>query len=244
MMPELQVTIRPCHTIEEFEEMVELELRVWEFGERDVVPSQMYVVAAKTGGQIFGAFVDDKMAGFALAYPGIRDGKPYLHSHMAAVLPEVRDLGIGRMLKLAQRDEALARGISLIEWTFDPLQPRNAYFNFCRLGVVARRYLIDVYGHTSSPLHAGLPTDRLVAEWHLDSQRVVGILAGRPPATPRVCERVGIAVDGSSEQGIVDAQQVVRKRFQELFAAGYIATSFERALSGGSYILEPALSGA
>jgi predicted GNAT superfamily acetyltransferase len=238
-----KVTIRHCHTIPEFEEMVELEVRVWEFGERDVVPSQMYVVAAKIGGQIFGAFLEDRMAGFVLAYPGIRDGKPYLHSHMAAVLPEFRDLGIGRMLKLAQRDDALARGISLIEWTFDPLQTRNAYFNFCRLGVVARRYLIDVYGHTSSPLHAGLPTDRLVAEWHLDSPRVTDILAGQPGAKSQHCERLGIAVEGSSEQEIVEIQQIVRKRFQELFAAGYVATSFERAPAGGSYILEPSLNG-
>ena len=242
-MPELEVTIRPCRTIAEYEEMVELEFRVWEFGERDAVPSQMYVVAAKIGGQVFGAFVEGKIAGFALAYPGIRDGNPYLHSHMAAVLPEFRDLGIGRMLKLAQRDDALARGIPLIEWTFDPLQPRNAYFNFCRLGVVARRYLIDVYGHTSSPLHAGLPTDRLVAEWHLDSKRVVDILAGRPPTISDVCERVRIIVNESSEQGMVETQQLVRQRFQQLFAAGYVATSFERAPDGGAYLLELSLSG-
>src|ERR1035438_299783 len=110
------VTIRPCHTIAEFERMVELEIEVWKFAERDVVPSQMYVVASKVGGQVLGAFVGDKMAGFILAYPGIRDGRPYLHSHMAAVLPEYRDLGIGRRLKLAQREDALARGISLVEW--------------------------------------------------------------------------------------------------------------------------------
>jgi predicted GNAT superfamily acetyltransferase len=242
-MPEPEVTIRSCHTIAEYEEMVELELRVWEFGERDVVPSQMYVVAAKIGGQIFGAFVAGKMAGFVLAYPGIRDGKPYLHSHMAAVLPEFRNLGIGRMIKLAQRDDALARGISFIEWTFDPLQPRNAYFNFCRLGIVARRYLVDVYGHTSSPLHAGLPTDRLVAEWHLNSNRVVDILAGRPPAISNVCERVRIAVDQSSEQGIMETQKLVRQQFQELFAAGCVATWFERSPDGGTYLLEPPLSG-
>ncbi|MFZ1133728.1 MAG: GNAT family N-acetyltransferase, partial [Candidatus Korobacteraceae bacterium] len=147
--------------------MVDLEFQVWGFRERDVVPSQMYVVAAKTGGQVVGAFVGDMMVGFVLAYAGIRDSNPYLHSHMAAVLPEYRDLGVGRRLKLAQRDDALARGIPLIEWTFDPLQTRNAYFNICRLGAVAQRYLLDVYGATSSPLHAGLPTDRLVAEWHL-----------------------------------------------------------------------------
>ena len=242
-MPEQLVTIRPCHAIEEFEEMVELEFRVWEFGERDVVPSQMYVVADKIGGQIFGAFVKKKMAGFVLAYPGIRDGKPYLHSHMAAVLPEFRNLGIGRMLKLAQRDDALARGISLTEWTFDPLQVRNAYFNFCRLGVVARRYLIDVYGHTSSPLHAGLPTDRLVAEWHLESQRVQDILGGKSPAKPDFCKRVHISVDESSPEAMLEVQETVRTRFQEFFADGYMVTSFARAPGGGAYILEPAFNG-
>jgi predicted GNAT superfamily acetyltransferase len=242
-MPEHSVTIRPCHTIEEFEEMVDLEFRVWEFGERDVVPSQMYVVAAKVGGQVFGAFVDNKMAGFALAYPGIREGKPYLHSHMAAVLPAFRDLGIGRMLKLAQREDALARGIPLIEWTFDPLQSRNAYFNLCRLGVVARRYLVDVYGHTSSPLHAGLPTDRLVAEWYVDSKRVRDILEGKPASKPDACERVPIALEELSQEGVVGLQQLVRRRFQELFAAGYVVTSFERSARGGAYVLELAASG-
>src|SRR5215469_7027298 len=200
-MPEQSVTIRHCHTVPEFDQMVDLEIVVWGFGERDVVPSQMYVVAAKIGGQVLGAFLDDKMVGFTLAYPGIRDGRPYLHSHMAAVLPEYRDLGIGRQLKLAQRDDALARGIPLIEWTFDPLQTRNAYFNICRLGVVVRRYLLDVYGSTSSPLHCGLPTDRLVAEWHLASQRVKDILAGKAPGQGDLIRRVSVdGREGSPEE--------------------------------------------
>jgi predicted GNAT superfamily acetyltransferase len=218
--------------------MVELEIRVWAFAERDVVPSQMYVVAAKIGGQVLGAFIDSTMAGFALAYPGIRDGKPYLHSHMAAVLPEFRDLGIGRQLKLAQREDALAHGIPLIEWTFDPLQTKNAYFNICRLGAVSRRYLADVYGSTSSPLHAGLPTDRLVAEWHLDSPRVVGTLAGRVPACARQTERVRIAVDDASPEIVAEVQANTGKQFQKLFAAGYTVTGFEREPGGGSYTLE------
>jgi predicted GNAT superfamily acetyltransferase len=218
--------------------MVELEFQVWGFRERDVVPSQMYVVAAKTGGQVLGAFVDEKMAGFVLAYAGIRDGRPYLHSHMAAVLPEFRNLGIGRRMKLAQREDALARGISLIEWTFDPLQTRNAYFNICRLGAVVRRYLLDVYGSTSSPLHAGLPTDRLVAEWHLESQRVVDILARKECAPSVGVQRVRIVVDEASPDRVAEVQATARKQFQELFAAGYLITWFEREAEGGSYILE------
>ena len=218
--------------------MVELEIEVWKFAERDVVPSQMYVVASKVGGQVLGAFVGDKMAGFILAYPGIRDGRPYLHSHMAAVLPEYRDLGIGRRLKLAQREDALARGISLVEWTFDPLQSRNAYLNICRLGAVARRYLTDVYGFTSSPLHAGLPTDRLVAEWHLESARVADILAGKQPLRPSDVERIRLVADDPSPERAPEIQAKLRERFQKLFTAGYVVTWFDRELGGGSYILE------
>jgi predicted GNAT superfamily acetyltransferase len=237
-MAQQPVAIRPCHTIEEFEAMVDLEIEVWGFVQKDVVPSQMYVVALKTGGQVFGAFVSDRLVGFALAYPGIRDGRPYLHSHMAAVLPKFRDLGIGRSLKLAQREDALARGIGLIEWTFDPLQARNAYFNICRLGVVCRRYLVDVYGSTSSPLHAGLPTDRLVAEWRLSSPRVEQILAGKPQARAEAVELVQIRFDENSPESVAEAQRLARTRFQELFAKGYSVTWFERAEAGGTYVLE------
>src|SRR5215831_16185731 len=227
-MPNASVVLRHCHTVPEFEQMVELEFAVWGFGERDVVPSQMYVVAAKIGGQVLGAFIDDKMVGFALAYPGVRNGHAYLHSHMAAVLPQYRDLGIGRQLKLAQREDALARGIPLIEWTFDPLQTRNAYFNICRLGVVIRRYLLDVYGSTSSPLHGGLPTDRLVAEWNLASNRVKTVLDGKESAKGSIIERIEIVPTASSPEQIAQTQTKVRERFRELFSKGYAVTWFER----------------
>lgn len=237
-MQDAAITIRSCHAVEEFDQMVELEMQVWRFDERDVVPSQMYVVASKIGGQVFGAFKGGKMAGFVLAYPGIREGTPYLHSHMAAVLPEFCNLGIGRRLKLAQRDDALARGIRLIEWTFDPLQTKNAYFNVCCLGATARHYLRDVYGSTTSPLHAGLPTDRLVAEWHLDSQRVADLLADKLPEHPEVFERVRLIVEHASPSALAETQINARGRFEELFASGYVVTWFERERGGGSYLLE------
>ena len=112
------------------------------------------------------------MIAFCLAIPGLKpDGKPYLHSHMLGVLAEYRNHGVGRQLKLQQRDDALARGIDLIEWTFDPLEIKNAYFNVERLGAIVRRYLRNQYGASSSPLHGGLPTDRLVAEWWIRKPR-------------------------------------------------------------------------
>ena len=110
--------------------------------------------------------------GFSLSFPGVRNKKPFFHSHMTGVLSTHSNRGIGRSLKLFQRRDALARNVDRIEWTFDPLLVKNAYFNLVRLGAVVRRFLPNLYGGTTSPLHSGLPTDRLVAEWWLNSARV------------------------------------------------------------------------
>ncbi len=121
-----------------------------------------------------------QMIGFCMAIPGLKaGGKTYLHSHMLGVLPDYRNSGVGRTLKLMQRDDALGRGIDLIEWTFDPLEIKNAFFNMERLGAIVRRYVPNQYGTTSSPLHGGLPTDRCIAEWWIASPRVKAILAGQ-----------------------------------------------------------------
>ena len=133
----------------EYEECVRLEHSVW--GEAIAVPSALFVVAHHTGGQVLGAFHEGNMAGFTLALAAMRSGKAYLHSHMTAVLPEFRDRGVGRRLKLFQRQDALKRGIDLIEWTFDPLDLKNGHFNLVRLGAVARRYIPDCYGVTGEP---------------------------------------------------------------------------------------------
>jgi predicted GNAT superfamily acetyltransferase len=220
--------------------MVDLQQRVWGYSERDAVPAIMFVVAAKTGGQVLGAFVGGQVVGFALAYPGIHDGGPYLHSHMAAVLPEYRDMGIGRELKLAQRKDALSRGIHCIEWTFDPLQPKNAYFNICRLGVTVRNYLPNLYGSTSSPLHAGLPTDRLLAEWRLDSNRVADVLAGKAPRVGKNTARVRVALppESAPTRLLAEVQTAVRESFQRLFAEDYAVAWLEREGNGVSYILQ------
>ena len=115
---------------------------------------------------MFGAFDGDTMVGFCFAIPGIKPGgQPYLHSHMLGVLPEYRNAGVGRQLKLQQREEALARGIQLIEWTFDPLELKNAYLQYRAAGRHRAPLHENQYGITSSPLHGGLPTDRCYAEW-------------------------------------------------------------------------------
>src|SRR6266852_5255802 len=170
------IVVRKCCALEEFHACVRLQQEIWDEEDLEIEPSTMFVVASLTGGQVLGAFDGEKLVGFTMAVVGVRRGAVYLHSHQTGVDAGYRDRGIGRMLKLFQRDEALARGIRLVEWTFDPLELRNAHFNLNRLGAICRRYLPNYYGVTSSPLPRGIPTDRLVAEWHLDSARVVAAI--------------------------------------------------------------------
>src|SRR2546430_7745858 len=173
------VVMRHCHGLEELRACVALQKEVWNFSDSDLVPLRMFVVAQKVGGQVMGAFAGSEMIGFALSVPGTRSGHVYLHSHMLAVKKDHRNSGLGRRLKLFQREDALSRGIELIEWTFDPLEIKNAYLNIGKLGAIARRYTCNQYGMSSSPLQGGLPTDRLVAEWLARSKQVAGALGGQ-----------------------------------------------------------------
>ena len=180
------ITIRPLHSLDEFHRCVQIAREVWADAELDTEPHVTYVIADHTGGQVLGAFDGDLMVGFTKAFVGLHDHTPYLHSHMAAVLPSYRDRRIGRQLKLFQREDSLRRGIRLIEWTFDPLETKNAHFNLNRLGAISRRYIPNFYGITTSPLHRGMPTDRLLVEWHLDSPRVVAAINDLTPG-PHDC---------------------------------------------------------
>ncbi len=179
-----------------------LHREVWSYSDADLIPVRLFVVASKIGGQVMGAFDGKELAGFALALPATRNGHLYLHSQMLAVRQQYRNAGVGRRLKLFQREEALSRGIELMEWTFDPLEIKNAYLNIEKLGAIARRYNVNQYGVTSSPLQGGLPTDRLVAEWWMNSERVKTTLASgrRPSGVARTADRRArgdLSVEGS-----------------------------------------------
>ena len=170
------IIVRKCESLDEFHRCVDLQREIWGEADLEVEPATMFVVAAHTGGEVLGAFDGDRLVGYTLAVVGLRDRVPYLHSHMTGVHSEYRDCGVGRMLKLFQRNEALGRGIRMVQWTFDPLELRNAHFNLNRLGAICREYQPNLYGVTTSPLHRGLETDRLLVEWHLDSPRVVAAI--------------------------------------------------------------------
>ena len=238
------IIVRKCGEFGEFHRCVELQREIWKEADLEVEPVTMFVVAAHTGGQVLGAFDGERMVGYTLALAGLRDRVPYLHSHMTGVLSEYRDRGVGRMLKLFQRDEALSRGIRLIQWTFDPLELRNAHFNLNRLGTICREYQPNLYGVTTSPLHRGLATDRLLAEWHLDSARVVAAienLVKDPVEAPAIIELPAELErwlrEDSSQVSVVQAR--LREEFTKWFAKGYAAVALRTAPGNRAYLLTP-----
>jgi predicted GNAT superfamily acetyltransferase len=236
------IEARALHTIQEFEEAVQLQKQIWGFDDIELLPRRLFVVANKVGGQTFGAFDGDHMVAFLIAIPGIKsDGTHYIHSHMLGTLPEYRDRGLGRMLKLKQREEAIERGIPLVEWTFDPLELKNAYFNIERLGSIVRRFVPNQYGTTSSHLHGGLPTDRCVAEWWLRTPRVQAIVDGRAVERQETQARVevpeNIADLRVSDPSLArEIQSGVREGFLEHFRNGLAVVGFERTGEHGCYL--------
>lgn len=233
------VEIRRCHGIEELRACVALQKEVWNFTDAELVPLRMFVVADKVGGQVLGAFENSVMVGFALSIPGTRTGHIYLHSHMLAVRADHRNSGLGRRLKLLQREDALARGIELIEWTFDPLEIKNAYLNIVKLGAIARRYNINQYGITSSPLQGGLPSDRLIAEWWLKSKRVETLLeAGKAPSfQPQVeiavpAEIYAWKAAAETRDKAREVQETNRELFLRHFSEGLSVLGYARDAAG------------
>jgi predicted GNAT superfamily acetyltransferase len=238
------IVVRKCAGIAEFQRCVALQREIWGEEDLEVEPATLFVVAEDTGGQVLGAFDGERLVGYTLAVVGFRDETVFLHSHMTGVHGDYRDRGVGRALKLLQREEALGRGIRLIVWTFDPLEVRNAHFNLNRLGAIARKYSPNLYGLTTSPLHLGLPTDRLWAEWQLDSGRVVAAvsdLAKEPEDAPATIE-LPAELDRwkQSDTGeVAKVQARVREEFTAWFARGYAAVSVRKSAASVAYLLAP-----
>ncbi len=238
---EAAIAIRQLTEVPEFIEAVKLQKEIWGFADSDLLPARLFVTATKIGGHSFGGFDGDRMVAFCIAIPGVKPGaKSFLHSHMLGVTKEYRDAGLGRKLKLAQRDAAILQGLDLIEWTFDPLEIKNAYFNIERLGAIVRRFVLNQYGTTSSPLNAGLPTDRCTAEWWLHNDRI----EGRETQRPEVVARISITNDiyqikANDYARALEIQKRVAGQFLESFAKNLVVTGFERSAESGTYLLSP-----
>jgi predicted GNAT superfamily acetyltransferase len=248
-----EVIIRKCEALDEMQACFALQREVWQFADRDLIPVRMFVVAGKIGGQVIGAFAPNELGnerrnqliGFALAIPGIRSGNCYLHSQMLAVGQQYRNSGLGRRIKFFQREDALARGFELMEWTFDPLEIKNAFLNIEKLGAIARRYNVNQYGITSSPLQGSLPTDRLVAEWWMKSKRVEAVLGGSPRAEFECRSRINVPAEiyqwkaeATTRPQALAVQEGNRAQFQRAFAGGLSVLGYERdQLGNGGFLL-------
>jgi len=238
------ISIEICATLEEIRECVGLQRTIWNDPDEDLIPSSLFVVAKKIGGQVLLARDGKQAVGFALAFPAFRGDLRYFHSHIVGVVSDYQNRGLGRQIKVKQRELALEAGIALMEWTFDPLAFRNAYFNLVRLGAVIRRFHSNLYGVTASPLHGGLPTDRLVAEWQMSSSRVESALAGVAPTVAE--DAIRIVVPAEMEQWktaaparAMEVQARLRADFEERFAHGFAVTGFRMEGGNGVYLLEP-----
>jgi len=264
------IVIRECKGFEELQACVDLQIEVWGYSDGDVIPRRAFLVAQKIGGQVIGAFDtgdreqgtgnsrgDDagSMVGFALSLPGVKtgaqttDGRPvaYLHSHMLAVREGFRNQNIGARLKLAQREDALARGLMRMEWTFDPLEIKNAFLNIYKLGAVVQNYQENFYGASSSRLQGGLQTDRLVAEWWIDEPRVTSAMAGGGPGEQVVVREIRVPgeiyawkADDERRHLAREVQAENRLMFQHAFAEGLAVVGFRRNTAGdGIYEIGP-----
>jgi len=260
------IVIRSCWGQSELEACVQLQIETWGYDPSDVIPRKAFLVWQKVGGQVIGAYDTElpgageeggpeSLVGFVLALPGIKfssqngegpgEPRPYLHSHMMAVKEGYRNRGLGVQIKLEQRRDALERGIRLIEWTFDPLEIKNAFLNIHKLGVVSRSYFVDFYGVSSSRLQGGLPTDRLLAEWRLDSPHVQAVLDGRANNSLVIEEVIQVPATiyewkaSEAERGQALAVQMVnRQKFLEAFSRGLTVLAFARDAEGnGSFEL-------
>jgi predicted GNAT superfamily acetyltransferase len=260
------IVIRSCQGQAELEACVQLQVETWGYDPTDVIPRKAFLVWQKVGGQVIGAFDTEiagagdeggpeSLVGFVLALPGIKfapetdagagEPSPYLHSHMMAVKEGYRNRGLGVQLKLEQRKDALKRGIRLIEWTFDPLEIKNAFLNIHKLGAVTRSYFVDFYGVSSSRLQGGLPTDRLLAEWRLDAPHVQAIIKGRAKNSLVIEEVIQVpatiyewkASEAGRERALA-VQMENRRKFLEAFSRGLAVLAFARDVEGnGSFEL-------
>ena len=242
----MSYTIRPCETVEDLAGCVALQKEIWGYPDRETYPARMFLNISRTGGHVLGAFTDaGTLAAFVVSVPAWRKEHRYFYSLLLGVLPRHENQGLGKMLKIAQRKAALRAGIEYIEWTFDPMRAKNAYFNIVRLGAIVRRYCPDYYGPILGKLQRKLPSDRLIAEWPLKSDRVRKALAGKKPRAARKIASAEVAIPLDLDALVSrkpararEWQTSVRASLQDFFARKFTITGFERTDVEARYLLD------
>jgi predicted GNAT superfamily acetyltransferase len=249
--PQAEITVRDCATMEEYDRCIELQREAFALPDLEISPRRHLIVTRRAGGWTLGAFAADEMVGFVHHMIAVRaDDEIIGYSHMMAVAKAYQNRGVGALLKWTQRERALAEGRKFIKWTWDPMQARNAHFNLNRLGVTVRSYGVNFYGtdyitmpHEPNGQGVHLDSDRLFADWQLDSRRVTLLAEGRsqePNSAPDAT--IEIPSDWSALMGLDgkrarQEQLRVRSEFEQAFAAGLVCAGFERDEAHPRYLL-------
>jgi predicted GNAT superfamily acetyltransferase len=251
----MEIEVRDCATIEEFDRCVELQREAFALPELEITPRRHQIVTRRAGGWTLGAFAGDELVGFVHHMVGVRGTNEIIgYSHMMAVARAYQNRGVGARLKWAQRQRALDEGRTFIKWTWDPMQARNAHFNLNRLGVTVQAYGVNFYGtgYVTMPDAAqdGVPldSDRLFADWQLDSRRVNLLAEGRrADADSAPVLTIAIPPDWAAlvreDAPAARREQLrVRAQFQEAFAQGLVCAGFQRDEAQPRYLLYEVIS--
>jgi predicted GNAT superfamily acetyltransferase len=252
-----EIQIRECTTIEEFDSCVALQREAFGLPDLEISPRRHLIVSRQAGGWTLAAVVVGRMVGFVHHLAAVSaNNEIFGYSHMMAVANDYQNKGIGARLKWAQRERALREGRTLIKWTWDPMQARNAHFNLNRLGVNVNSYVDNYYGtdYFADPTQAvedrpGLQSDRLYARWDLNSPRVVALGSGlravldvKPVASVAIPTDWGALVKADPQRAR-DMQARVRTEFKKAFADGLVCKAFERGDEDSRYLLfEPQMN--
>lgn len=238
------IEIREVESFEDLDACLDLQKKVFDFPDSEVSPRRYLIVAKQSGGFTLGAYDGAKLAGFSISVPAFRGDERIYYSHMAGVLPEYQSLGIGGKLKWAQRDFALKRGVKFIKWTFHPAQARNAFFNLEKLGAVIKRYVPNFYGagFSNSGVQTELESDRIYADWELESEKVNALSNGEIyKEKGEIVKTVEIPKDWNSLlKSDVKAAEIeqnrIKEEFQDAFSEGLICKGFRRDEKRPAYL--------
>jgi len=240
------IEIRECTELDEMTACVDLQRDVFALPEVELSPVRHLIVTKNAGGSVLGAFNGMALVGFVLSVPAFVRGKRAFYSHMTAVRKEFQGVGVGARLKWAQRQRALQEGVKLVKWTFEPGKARNAFFNLEKLGAVVTEYRRNFYGTDYPHLNigvdgTGIDSDRLFAEWHLESKKVVALAAGGIYAEKsKSVATINVPPDWNSlvaedPAAVIAELDRIRAGFEKAFSTGLICRGFRREDS--SYLL-------